>query len=297
LIAALVALFAASAPRADAPESFRQTVKTLYAFHPHALTDAQIDAKSKELDAFWEKVKSDTATYLPLLREALSDETSQSFFFYDGSKLLLSLSKDRSDEQLALTSIARCDIRDVQRDDYLYTVFHMAHDRLDTSEAAFKVLADPKFTVNVPQHALVLGQDFSLIYMLLPTSEDFFVQKAVDRLSTETEPTAQKSLLRLLWYSVTEAGDRAVAAVAASERYSSPIREVARSLQSSTASMESDSKPPKKLLKEIGDIVPKDADFDRIKEVRRTRLSRVSDEALLELDALTWLLRIKRPRH
>ena len=40
-------------------------------------------------------------------------------------------------------------------------------------------------------------------------------------------------------------------------------------------------------------LVPKGPDFAQIKEIRRSRLSRASDEALSELDDLTWLLRIK----
>lgn len=293
-IVGLVALLPLLASSAAPGDEFAQTVRSLYSFQPHTLTDDQITDKSKELDTFWERVKSDPARYLSLLRHALADGTSPSFFSYDGSKLLLSLSPEREDQQLALTAIPRCDLRDVQHKDYLFTVFRLAAQGLDTSEAAFKILEDPKFQVIVPEHALTLGQDFSLIYMLLPTSEDFHVGRAIDRLSVERDVTAQKSLLRLLWYTVTDAGDQAITRVAGSERHAAEVREFARDLSSTTETLRQAAKPPKTLAKAVADLVPKGADFAQIKQIRRSRLSRVSDEALHELDDLTWLLRIKR---
>jgi hypothetical protein len=130
--------------------------------------------------------------------------------------------------------------------------------------------------------------------MLLPASEGYYVNKAADMLSEIGEPTAQKSLLRLLWYTVTDAGDRAIETVVKNDDFQSDVREMAKDLTAATSSLQREPKVPKKLRKAVKEFVPKGSDFARIKEIRRERLNRLSDEALYELDDLTMLLRIKR---
>jgi hypothetical protein len=275
-------------------EDLAQAVKTVYDFRPHTLTDGDITVKSEELDKFWSTVKANPAHYLPQLREALADTTNPAFFFYDGSKLLLSLSADRQDQKLVLRALPRCDLRDVQSKDYLLTVLGLAGEGLDTSEAAFTILVDPKFQVVVPEHALTLGQDFALIYMLLPTSEEYYVKRAVGRLASESDGTAQESLIRLLWYTVTDAGDQAIAQTANSDRHTPGARDLAKQLLAATAAYQSEVKVTKKMDTVVAELVPKGADFGQIKQIRRKRLTRVSDEALYELDGFTALLRLKK---
>jgi len=45
-------------------------------------------------------VKADLVHNLPLLRAELANLANPAFFFYDGSKLLFSLSKDKADQAL-----------------------------------------------------------------------------------------------------------------------------------------------------------------------------------------------------
>ena len=62
----------------------------------------------------------------------------------------------------------------------------------DTTAAAFQILEQPDFKVFIPQHLLMLGQNYILIYMLLPTSQESWLQPAVNRLPTESDETARK---------------------------------------------------------------------------------------------------------
>ena len=86
----------------------------------------------------------------------------------------------------------------------------MAAQGENTSAAALNILAQPKFQVFIPQHSLRLGQDYCLIYMLLPTDQDFWLRPAIERLRAEQDVTAQKSLLLLLWYAQTSDSDKAI---------------------------------------------------------------------------------------
>ena len=176
---------------------------------PHTLSSAQIDQKSGLLDQFWTKAKSQRGVYVPELRRELADFSNPPFFLFDGSQLLLSLSDAPADRKIVLSAIAHTDLRDLQLKDYFLLVQRMAAQGEDTIAAAFHILPEPKFQVFIPQHSLTLAQDYCLVYMLLPTNQDFWVQPAIERLRAETDVTAQKSLLLLLWYAQTPDSDKA----------------------------------------------------------------------------------------
>ena len=55
-------------------QSLGSEIDKVYVFSPHLLTKKQTDEKVKPLDGFWNKVKSDTATYLPALRFELATD-------------------------------------------------------------------------------------------------------------------------------------------------------------------------------------------------------------------------------
>src|SRR5260370_17696723 len=182
--------------------SIHQQIEQTYNFQPHLLSSQQITDKSAVLDQFWRKAKAEPSLYVAALRQELGDFKNPPFFLYDGSTLLLSLSNTPADRKIALAAMARCDLRDVQPDEYFRQVHHMATLNEDTTAAAFHVLEDPNFKVFIPQHVLTLGQNYVLIYLLLPTGQDYWLQPAIDRLKGESDPTAQQSLLLLLWYAL-----------------------------------------------------------------------------------------------
>jgi predicted membrane protein len=140
----VLALLTSFGARAETnPSDFHAEVASLYAFHPHAMTKAEANARSIQLDAFWAEAQADPAHVLPLLREELARTPSPDFFAYDGAKLLLQLSTDRADRQLALASMPKADLLDVDNTDYLKTIHWLAGIGFDTREAAFRVLAYP----------------------------------------------------------------------------------------------------------------------------------------------------------
>src|SRR5262245_40500591 len=98
--------------------SFHDQVVATYNFLPRNLDPKAINAKSKKLDAFWAQVKDRGPQGLEELRTELRRTDAPVFFNYDGAKLLLSLSKTREDQGMALTAINRAELRDIQWDDY-----------------------------------------------------------------------------------------------------------------------------------------------------------------------------------
>lgn len=270
-------LVAALAIAAPTPESdFHSKVVAVYSFEPHKLKETEMKTKSDHLDQFWSSVKADPKSNLPLLRKELSNPSNSAFFFYDGSKLLLSLSKDKNDQALALRSISKADINDLQTTDYLQTIHWFAQNGFDTREAAFRILAYPNFQAFIPQHALTLGQNYSLIYMLFPMGESVFLSDLAARLLVENNVQSQKSLVLALWYTVTPVGNAAI-----------------KKFIDDPKSPEESKTYAKQLLARKGPTLStfSFSTSNSLKEERRKVMRRpISDEALIEFDELTGKL-------
>jgi len=263
--------------------SIHQQIQQTYKFQPHLLSNQQITEKSAALDQLWTKAKNERSQYIPALRQELSDFKNPIFFLYDGSMLLLSLSDTPIDRKIALAAMAHCDLRDVQAKYYFLQVHRMATLNEDSTAAAFHVLEQPKFTVFIPQHVLTLGQNYVLIYLLLPTDQDYWLQPAMERLKTERDETAQKSLLLLLWYAQTDVADQAMSAFAGDASKPSASRTYAREL------VDRKDKIGSKEQTQASD--PTEAS---LRQQRRERLKAGSNEALIDLDDYTVRLIAKR---
>ena len=263
--------------------SIHQQILQTYNFQPHLLSQQEITAKSGVLDRFWSTAKAQPSVYVPGLRQELGDFGNPPFFLYDGSMLLLSLSDTPTDRKIALAAMARCNLRDVQAKDYFMQVHRLAALGEDTTAAAFHILEQPKFSVFIPQHVLTLGQNYALVYMLLPTDQDFWLQPAIDRLKTESDRTGQKSLLLLIWYTQTDAADQAISAFAGDAAKPSAPRAYAQDLLHRKDKIGSDKKAS-----------AADETEASLRQKRRERMKAVSDEALYDLDDYTVTLMAKR---
>jgi len=276
-------LMLAAAAKSQSSPLHKEIIET-YSFQPHLLDKEKIAERSAVLDRFWDKAKAQRSVYIAGLRAELAEFSNPPFFLYDGSMLLLSLSDTHEDHTIALTAIAHCDLRDVRREDYFWNVHRLASLGEDTTAAAFHVLDDPSFTVIVPEHALTLGQDFVLVYLLLPTEDRFWLQPAISRLKLEKDQTAQKSLIRLLWYAQDNSADRAIAAFASDSSKPEATRKIASEA----------SQKPKLGAKALAEIASLGSTEESLRAKRRKRMQAVSDEALGDLDEYTLAIASKR---
>jgi hypothetical protein len=279
VVAAIALAGVATAQSPSDAQAFHAKVVSLYSFEPHKLTSQQIDAKSKVLDDFWAEVKADPKRYVPLLRNELRDASNSAFFAYDGSKLLLAVSQDRNDQALALEAIPRADLQGVQHTDYLRTVHWFARNGFNTTKAALRVLDYPDFKAFIVQHALTLGQDYSLIYMLFPMPDSNYVQALVDRLDIEDKLASQKSILLALWYSMTPEARVAAGRFIADASRSQEARNYATQLSGRKAPITS---------------ALTFSTIQQLKQERQKVMYRLSDEALYEFESLTAKLLAKQ---
>ena len=279
----LILLYTGTVLAGDAgmQKDFHAEILKTYGFQPHTLSQKEIEAKSNDLDQFWNKVKDRKEQYLPLLRAELQAPSNPPFFYYDCSKLLLSLSENIDDRKIALKAIPKVDLLDVQYDDYLRTIHMLARNELDTSDAALRILDYPQFKAIIPQHALTLGQDFSLIYMLIPTKEEYYLQKLIKRLSEEKNIGSQKSIIQMLWYTVTKQGDQAIQQFFEDSSKPNESRMWAKELLGRKSKIGLTSKLTV-------------SSYSSLKQNRKEVMSRISDEALIEFDQLTTKMLVKR---
>lgn len=279
----LIALAVSSAALAD-DLSVHERVAATYNFLPRDLNEQQIAARASELDAFWTFIGAQGQAGVASLRVELARPDAPVFFRYDGARLLLSLSTSRPDKQAALDAIARADLRDLQSSDYFLTVHALAVDGLDTTDAAFNILGDDKFVAYIPEHALTLNQELCLVYLLLPTAESFYLDRAIDRLYVEKREVAQKSLLSVIADTVTNQGDAAIKRFSEDPTQPKESRDYAKLILDSFVSMAS-MPIPRSSAK----------GYEGLKQEQRALFGRVSDEALGEWERLRLELRHSGP--
>ena len=258
-------------------------IQSVYNFQPHLLTTQQINEKSGVLDKFWEKAKSQRDIYIPGLRQELADSANNPFFLFDGSQLLLSLSNTPADRKIVCAAIAHADLHDLQLKDYVLLVHRMAALGEDTTAAAFHILAEPKFQIFIPEHSLTLAQDYCLVYMLLPTNPDFWLKPVIERLRTETDATAQRTLLLLLWYAQTADADKAIQQFSVDATKPLDNKGFASELMHRKDNIDAAARTAAATSTE-----------ESLRQSRRDRLKAVSDEALEDLDTLTEQILAKR---
>jgi hypothetical protein len=270
-------------------EDFHALVIKTFSFSPHNLDKDKMDEKDIELNSFNNLVLSKGDIVLPKLREELKRGDNPSIFYWNGSLLLLSISNDVGDKQLAVSAIARCDLRDIDTFGFLAVVNRLAMEGIDTSMAAFRVLDYPDFKVFLPEHAIGVDMGFSLIFMLCPLPENLFIEKAIQRFEKEKNNEVKMALLGLLYFTVTPAGDEILDKTAKDEKESLGVRDAANKFikfKSESTSMPDSNFDPKIIQNSIQELRNK----------RRDTLHEVSDEALEEFQKLSTLIRWKQAR-
>jgi len=263
--------------------SIHAEIQQVYNFQPHLLNRQQMAQKAAVLDQFWTHAEEQPALYVAALRQELGNFANPSFFLYDGSILLLGLSDTPADRKTALAAISRCDLRDLKATDYFLQVHHLATLNEDTTAAAFHVLEQPDFKVVFGEHVLTLGQDYALVYLLLPTEQNYWLGPAITRLGRERDQTAQQSLLLLLWYAQTDTAEKVVRDFAADSANPPAVRSYAQGLLARKGEL-----APAQRAEAMGTTE------ESLRQKRRDRLQGVSDEALRDLDNYTMMLMSKR---
>ena len=119
--------------------------------------------------------------------------------------------------------------------------------------------------------------------MLLPTDQNFWIQPAIERLHSENDVTAQKSLLLVLWYAQTSDADKVI------EEFSTNPGKPEASKTYAVELIHREGSVPLKVR-----AAALTTSEESLRQARRERLKAVSDEALYDLDSYTAKIIAKR---
>lgn len=259
-------------------QALKGEIDNIYNFKPSKLSKSEQEAKVPNLDTFWNKIKLDTASYLPQLRSELNTPGHNPYFYFDGASLLLYVSKNRTDEQIAANAIVNSDFEDIDRGQYVKMLNRLANDGANVTKAALKVLSDKDFQFFVPEHVLTFDQGMSLTYMLLPEKPELYVDSLITRFKGAS-PKAQISILSVLFYAYACKGDAFIKEAINDPSLKKDVRKTAKEMMSEIRLSEDESN------------YVKNAGEGELADLRKKSLQRFSDEAIEELALTTKVLR------
>lgn len=264
-------------------QNLKDEVDNLYNFKPSKLTKKEQETKVPALDNFWNKIKNDTTTFLPLLRNELNAIGHNPYFYYDGASLLLSLTNTKEDKTIVSNAISKCDISDISRKIYVKTLNSLANDGINVTNAAIKILEDENYSFFIAEHVLTFNQGYCLTYMLVPQKDKSYIDTLVS-IFKDLKPTSQISVITTLWFEYSCKGDSLLKVITTDKRLEKSVREYAKQILSYNLS-----KDQQDYLKTL--------EKPQIESIRKLSLQRFSDEAIEELDMTTRLMRKENNCH
>jgi hypothetical protein len=197
---------AAYAGPTDAPpgcEAIRAAKSKVYGFHVAQLSEDQIDAKSKELDAFWKQVEAAGAPGVTCVRDLLAEEKTDRIFQFDAASMLFPA--DHSPETLKLIrdSVAQADFQESDPASYLNLAMDLGQAGVDIRPLAAKLLFYPNVTIHITEHQLDLDPDTAALF-LYGSMDPSQATSALIRLLQASEPFVRAAAAHLLAEQMTE---------------------------------------------------------------------------------------------
>src|SRR5216684_2026765 len=193
---ALLPLVAAEPLAASTPCSvFSASLKSTYGFRPSKLDEAASAAKAKEMDAIWKSVEQDPSTLAPCLKEALAQPTEDTWFLFDGSRLL--------------DALGRVSLDDVDLRSWVASVSAMGLEGFDTSGLGKRWLAYPNASYFLPEHAYQVDRENGAMF-IFGTLDEQFATPALAALCRTSTGATKNIIVSLLMSQATPESLRAI---------------------------------------------------------------------------------------
>jgi hypothetical protein len=192
-------------PAADpAPcESIRAAKSKVYGYHIAQLTEEQIDAKSKELDAFWKQVQNAGPDGVSCIRDLLAEEKTDHVFQFDAASMLFPA--DHSPETLTLIrdSIRQADFQESDPANYLALAMDLQQAGVDVRPLAAKLLLYPNATIHISEHQMDLDSDTAALFLYGSMDPDKATSALTSSLQAK-QPFVRAAAAHLLAEQMTE---------------------------------------------------------------------------------------------
>ncbi|MBZ5647644.1 MAG: hypothetical protein LAN37_10520 [Acidobacteriia bacterium] len=136
-----------------------------YGFLPSRLNKAEQESKSKQMDVFWNAVRSTGTNGIACLRRMIVDEKKDGFFLFDASSLLYGIDKSPDSVAAIESGLERADLNQVDPGGYLSLLIQMSKTDVDTGPLAERYLRHPNVLAVVPQHAMTIDRSIGAVLL------------------------------------------------------------------------------------------------------------------------------------
>jgi hypothetical protein len=191
--------------RADAPScaDLRAQKEKVYGFHLTQLNETQIDAKSKEIDAYWKQIQSAGPEGVSCLKDMLAAEKSDHIFQFDAASFLFQLDKSPESLNLVKDSIVQTDFQETDPANYLSLALELGQRGVNTQSLAARLLLFPNAVIHISEHSLDLDSDTAALF-LYGSMDSTKASKALITQLQASEPFVRAAAAHLLAEEMTE---------------------------------------------------------------------------------------------
>jgi len=180
-----------------------------YGFHLSQLSETQIDAKSKEIDAYWKRLQAAGPLGISCLKEMLQAEKTDHNFQFDGASFLYQLDKSPDSLNLVRDALGQADFQETDPANYLSLAQELGQRGLDIQSLASRLLLYPNAVIHIPEHSLDLDSDTAALF-LYGSMEPAPASKALIGQLQAPEPFVRAAAAHLLAEQLTEEAYRAL---------------------------------------------------------------------------------------
>jgi hypothetical protein len=146
-------------------DSLRAAKSKVYGFHPAQLNEAQIDAKGKELDAFWKQLQAAGPEGAACLKLMLAAEITDHNFQFDAGQVLYQMDSSPDSLKIVRDAIAQADFQETDPANYLSLSLALSQMGVDIQPLAARFLRYPNATIHITEYALDLDSDTAALFL------------------------------------------------------------------------------------------------------------------------------------
>jgi hypothetical protein len=189
--------------QASSCADLRAQKEKVYGFHLTQLNETQIDAKSKEIDAYWKQLQSAGPEGVTCLKEMLGAEKTDHIFQFDAASFLFQLDKSPESLNLVKDAIVQTDFQETDPANYLSLALDLGQRGVNIQSLAARLLLFPNAIIHISEHSLDLDSDTAALFLYgsMDTSK---ASKALIAQLQAQEPFVRAAAAHLLAEEMTE---------------------------------------------------------------------------------------------
>ncbi|MDQ1266295.1 MAG: hypothetical protein QG635_1447 [Bacteroidota bacterium] len=264
-------------------QTLHDDISRIYNFKPGSVKEEVRNAKSKEMDKFWDKIINDKSKYINELKYELGKTGNPEFFYFDGGLLLLQVGESKEDTLLAIKCVQGVDLNDVDPLSFIKIANKLAISGYDVSDIALKVIRQKDFTVFLPLHSMTLEADQILLYQLFPTHVSLFDEKLCNEYLNTKSDTLKSKIAIVIWLANSCKGNLFIKDIMNNINTPNLIKKTIKEIEQML-----DNPNIQSYIK-----VYKSENLKELKTMRDKELSKISDEALDNIVLLSLILKTK----